>query len=363
MFKIIFTSDYEIHGNGEGSPMDLIVEPTSRMMDLFDRYGARLTIMADVAEISRFKEYYEETGSDEFFYKQIVEQLKTAVRTGHDVQLHLHPSYYKARYKDGVWEQNYSEYDLSQLDNTRLNDIIRTGKLFLESQLKPVKSDYNCFAFRAANWLMQPSSNIVKALIDNNILVDTSVFKYGQRDELVKFDYLKAFSDLIPWPIDLKDVCKKDPHGKLFEVPIYCENMPITTFLTINRLYRVLLGLIHNLENNGSPSSSDKFIEEKKSRRNIIRFIISKISFIFSKHAWKMDFNQCTGKQLIKGLERAEAKYGHLNIDLPFVLIGHSKLFSKRNEKTLEPFLKYVRKNSDRFVFGTFQDLRLENFR
>ena len=57
MLNVIFTLDYEIHGNGEGCPSELMVEPTRRMMDLFDRYGAKLTIMADVAEILKFKEY------------------------------------------------------------------------------------------------------------------------------------------------------------------------------------------------------------------------------------------------------------------------------------------------------------------
>ena len=56
MLRIIFTLDYEIHGNGDGSPLALMVEPTNRLFNLFDEYGAKLTIMADVAEILKFKE-------------------------------------------------------------------------------------------------------------------------------------------------------------------------------------------------------------------------------------------------------------------------------------------------------------------
>ena len=54
MLNVIFTIDYEIHGNGEGSPHELMVEPTRRLLDLFEKYGAKLTIMADVAEILKF---------------------------------------------------------------------------------------------------------------------------------------------------------------------------------------------------------------------------------------------------------------------------------------------------------------------
>ena len=51
MLKPIFTLDYEIHGNGDGCPYALMVEPTDRLLRLFEGFGAKLTIMADVAEI------------------------------------------------------------------------------------------------------------------------------------------------------------------------------------------------------------------------------------------------------------------------------------------------------------------------
>ncbi len=88
MLKVIFTLDYEIHGNGEGSPYELMIEPTNRMLRLFDEYGAKLTIMADIGEILRFKDYSERNPSDDFHYGEIVAQLQDAVRRGHDVQLH-----------------------------------------------------------------------------------------------------------------------------------------------------------------------------------------------------------------------------------------------------------------------------------
>ncbi len=64
-----FTFDYEIHGNGDGCPYELMVEPPSRMMELFERYGAKLTIMADVAEILKFREYRDQFGRDDYHYE------------------------------------------------------------------------------------------------------------------------------------------------------------------------------------------------------------------------------------------------------------------------------------------------------
>ena len=79
-----------------------------------------------------------------------------------------------------------------------------------------------------------------------------------------------------------------------------------------------------------------------------------------SLHAWKADFNQCTGRQLIGALRRADQERGNNKLDLPFVLIGHSKLFTRFNQWSLRPFLAYVAKHPERFGFGRFGDFDLE---
>ena len=151
MLRIIFTLDYEIHGNGEGYPHDLIIEPTDRLLRLCEKYGAKLTIMADVAEILKFKEYKEKHGRDDYSYDAIVDQLRSAIKNGHDVQLHIHSSYFNARHNNGCWIQDWSEYDFAGLPYERINWMIGTCKQFLESLLRPVDSTYRCIAFRAAN--------------------------------------------------------------------------------------------------------------------------------------------------------------------------------------------------------------------
>jgi len=89
----------------------------------------------------------------------------------------------------------------------------------------------------------------------------------------------------------------------------------------------------------------------------------SRLAWMFQRHAWKMDINQCDSRQLIGGLRRAEAKAAAVHRTLPLVLIGHSKLFSRANERRLEPFLEFVEKQPGRFRFGTFGDLDLKELR
>jgi len=142
MLKVIFTLDYEIHGNGEGSPYELMIEPTARLLGLFDQHGAKLTIMADIAEILRFKEYAEHGPEDKFRYRDIVAQLQDAVARGHDVQLHIHSSYFNAAFDGRRWVQDWSEYNFAGLGLERMTGMVRQGREFLESILRPVKAGW-----------------------------------------------------------------------------------------------------------------------------------------------------------------------------------------------------------------------------
>ena len=97
--------------------------------------------------------------------------------------------------------------------------------------------------------------------------------------------------------------------------------------------------------------------------RSFVAALKGKLGMLFHLHPWKMDFNQCTGKQLIAALQRVESRYGHPEIPLPFVLIGHSKTFTKHNERMLRPFLEYVAEHPDRYGWGTFADFDTERYR
>ncbi len=353
MLKILFTLDYEIHGNGEGNPRALIVEPTQRMLNLFDRYGAKLTIMADVAEVLKFKEYLERTGSDRYCYEAIAKQLRDAIRRNHDVQLHLHASYFNARHANGRWAQDWSEYNFAGLESNRMNELVRIGKQYLEDLLKPVSDRYECTVFRAANWSVSPSRNVVRALIANRFKIDSSIFKYGQRTGLVNFDYNSAYSELIPWPAGEQDICAPCEDSQLWEFPIYSEQRYILPFLTHQRIYRALLGRLHKFSD--APRALTNQTDAPPARDNTRK----KSHWLVGSHAWKADFNQCTGRQLIKALKRADTLYGSYSVDLPFVLIGHSKLFTRLNEWSLRPFLSFVADHPDRFAFATFRDFDL----
>jgi hypothetical protein len=363
--NLVFTLDYELHGNGEGRPLELMVSPTARLLGLLEGYGAKLTIMAETVEIRKFREFRDASGSDDWAYAAIEAQLKNAVAQGHDVQLHLHPAYATAQASNGKWVLDYRDYDLAQLGYERIVGLVREGKEYLETLLQPVRPGYRCYVFRSANWSMSPSDEIVRALRENDFKIDTSVFKYGFRDELVRFDYSKADSETVPWPVDPTDVCRRDESGELFEFPIYCESRPIWSFLSANRVYRVVQGRIHPLPDAAPPGDGKEGRAAAKSERatSVLRKGTKMLSLLSRRHALKLDFNQCSGSQMIAALKRAKAGYGGLHGEVPVVLIGHSKLFNAFNERQLRKFLAYVVSHPADFGFATFDGFNLEGFR
>ena len=248
-----------------------------------------------------------------------------------------------------MWRQNWSEYCMAQIPYDRLNEIVATSKAFLERIITPVKPDYKCTVFRAANWSMNPSKNMVRALLANDIKVDTSVFKYGKRDEIVKFDYSNAYSSLIPWLVSEHDVQSRDPNGQLLEVPIFCQEKHIWSFWSTNRFYRVLQAVQHQ-----HPDGPKDKLQKKETLYRKIS------SLLFEKHARKMDFNQCTGNQMVNILKSIDKQYSHEDHFIPVVSIGHSKIFTKMNERSIEGFLKYIVENPEKYCFGTFKDFHLK---
>jgi hypothetical protein len=350
--NVIFSLDYEIHGNGEGCPRQLMVEPTDRLLRLFDEFGGKLTILADIGEILKFKEYAAEHGTDKFHYQAIAAQLQRAVRGGHDVQLHIHSSYFNARHDGQCWVQDWSEYNFAGLDPSRMTQMIGIGKKFLEELLQPAKPDYRCTVFRAANWSVSPSPNVVRALLEHQIHIDTSIFKYGVRQGLVNFDYHTAPSEMLPWLADTNALWRENPQGRIWEVPIYSEHRRLGAFLSLNRVYRAVLGRFHRVP--GSlPQPADAASAPRPPSRT------QRLARLLGRHAWKADFNQCTGVQLIRALKRGAARHDPKSGPVPFVLIGHSKLFTAWNERSVRPFLAFVAANGNRFRFGTYDSLGL----
>lgn len=344
-YNLIFTLDYEIHGNGDGNPIELMVEPTYRLMTLLEKYGQRVTIMADVAEILCFKQYAAETGHDDYHVSDIEAQLCDAIRRGHDVQLHVHSSYFKAQYKNGAFDQCIEEYNMAALPIERIDEMVTECVSYLESLLRPIKKDYKVWLFRAANWSMMPTESLYKVLVKHGITHDTSVYKGGVQGGNVCYDYREAYDNLFAYPASMHNINERDDNGTLIEWPIYTEMRPFWDFVTPMRVFRMIRAKFHK-HKHANELGNERVNELKSTADKNDRSKLTLKSF-FRLSPLKMDFNQVNSrglKRMMRNIDRrvSAERLAVSGKPVDVVLIGHSKTFVPYNEKTLEPFLRWV---------------------
>ena len=332
---LIFTLDYEIHGNGSGEFKNWAYLPTGQMLDLFDANGAKLTIMAEMGHYWAMKKYENLFREDISLFES---QLKNAIERGHDVQLHFHPQWIDAKYEDGVWLLDFSLKTIDRLCqnyNEALFYLLK-GKDELQKLIIPVNPEYECVCFRSGFLQMQPSENITTALLDAGFISDSSVSKGMKFDNgLISIDYLSACSSYRPWKILNTDICKSDAAGKLIEFPILSTYSDIGDKIIkrignlkskkcIDELISAFMSLHSNwmMPDGPSFSFSDKLKQWVNKRWFYVDFCTRDYSIIIKE--LKKVINDC--------------KKEHLQTFLPIVLIGHSKDFFFANN--LSAFLK-----------------------
>lgn len=337
---LVFTLDYEIHGNGNGDFKSWAFFPTSHMLDIFDIYGAKLTIMAEMGHYWAMKRY-ENLFSEEICLFE--SQLRNAIERGHDVQLHFHPQWIDAQFEDGKWNLDFSRNTIERLcyNYNEAHFYLMKGKNELQNILAPIKSDYQCVCFRAGYLQMQPSENIVKALEDAGFLSDSSVQKGAvAKDQFRVLDYSSAFSDYRPWRISYNNICNNDNTGKIFEFPILTERHFIKKIIA--KIIRIITGsrkkgIEETISGIMSKYSVGGYLKEK-------RLISDKIKIIISKSWDCVDFCKSDYKDLIKSIKRviSTCKRNGDCTYVPLVLIGHSKDFFFSNHLSL--FLEACKK-------------------
>ena len=131
---------------------------------------------------------------------------------------------------------------------------------------------------------------------------------------------------------------KIDKNGELIEMPIYTEMRPFWNFVSVVRIFRMIRAKFHKHKH-----SIVRTTESASANKNDNRKISLKSFFRLSP--LKMDFNQVNSRGLkrmmrnvVRKVECGETKVERVDV----VLIGHSKTFVPYNERTLEPFLKWV---------------------
>lgn len=227
MVEFLFTLDYEIYGNGEGSLRDLVLDPTRQLAELFREFGVCFVVFAEAIEFARM----EETGSDPDA-AGVRAQLRELRNDGHEIALHIHPWWANGRYEAGHWHLDWRERNICTLEPDRVEAIVSRAIRYLRDGLND--PSFTPFSFRSGLWVMQPTKVIANVLARHGIRVDSSVFK-GGRIHGLGLDYRPALENGDFWRF-ATDVNVPDPGGKLWEIPIHTQLVPFWQMLGRKRL-------------------------------------------------------------------------------------------------------------------------------
>jgi hypothetical protein len=312
MIECVFTIDYEIYGNGEGSLRELVYEPAEKLRALFQKWNARFVVFVEVAELQAL----EAEGTDPAI-GLVKDQIRNFSKEGFELGLHLHPQWCNARYEGGKWLLDYSEYNLCTLPRYRIVQIVDRSIAYLRNIL--ASTDFTPFSFRAGNWLFQPTQPAAEVLAERGIKVDSSVFKGGLQHQH-KLDYRSALKNCDYWRFYVS-ANVPDPQGSLIELPIFTQMVPAWRMLTAKRV---------GLHRKGSPAA-------QTGKNKLYRMM----DLLRVRHPLKFDFCRMTIDELTRMMDmviREDEK--DPTSFRPIVAIGHTK--DLVDLETVESFLAYL---------------------
>lgn len=354
---LILSLDYEVFGNGSGDVERDMVEPTSRLLALCNTYSTRVSIMLEVGEYWAMKRA-EEEGSLRLDYspsQEIEEQIRNAVRRGHDVQLHLHPWWIGATFKDNNWQLNPDYFRITDLphgmgsenDPVSILGVLRQGKNTLEAIINPICPEYECLVYRAAMFWGQPSGELIQGLKKAGLAADSSVISGLHEIAPVPTDYRQAASAAGYWWTSAEDISRSGPKGEhIIELPVWSRLRPYVCNLKWTKLCATRRRRLRERADMHGHGMMDARQSTEPFGRVLRR--------LGTRQPLKYDFCKLSANDMIRGLRRlmkSDPVDGN-GFGTPVVMLGHSKDYW--NDRNLAIFLKFVKeKCAERVHFST----------
>ncbi len=218
---LVLTNDWELFGDGSGNYYDLQHRPLGALLQIVEDHGARLTVMAEVGQ----QWAHLAAGTRHAWAREVAaaweDKVRETVKRRSDVQLHLHPQWLNATLDErDQWQLDFNWWATGALPADVLEGTLRRGKHYLDRLLQPVDAGYACIAFRAGAYCLQPSREVIAALLRVGFRCDSSVSKGLMQPAF--YDYRDAHSNLLPWFAHPQDIRWSSGESEgLLELPIY----------------------------------------------------------------------------------------------------------------------------------------------
>lgn len=223
MIYILYSGDYELYfGRNLYSEKEVLIDPTDKLLNICSAHNIPLTIFVDTLCFLRYKKI-----TNSRFPLLVEKQLRSAIVDKHDIQLHIHPHWEKAEFKNDQWKYSNKDFLLGMIDHDPekirniTNALIVKSKKYLHDIGKSVDPDYECIAFRAGNYGFQPKTElIIDILIKNNIKIDSSIVPgLVMNNEVNQIDF-RNVPQTPNYYLSPQYGLRKASHSGIFEIPI-----------------------------------------------------------------------------------------------------------------------------------------------
>lgn len=325
MIECIFTIDYELFGNGDGSLRKLMYEPLEKLREIFQKYDSRFVIFVEVAELEIIQGIFKDSDLNLIF-----QQIRESYRNGYEIGLHIHPWWYKGFIKDGKWIFDYNYYNLCVFQKEKIEVVVDRALSYLRKILDVF--NFTPISFRAGHLIFQPTQPLAEILAQKGIKIDSSVYKGGFWSQQ-KIDYRNAINNSYYWKFS-NDVSISDSNGILIELPIYTKLVYLWKIFTLKRI------TVQKKE-----STVVKYSWKKLKRiKDYLRF----------KYPIKFDFCEMDRVELINLIDEIIIEdQKNPTILKPIVAIGHTKEIKEFD--TIDYILSYLKNHN--IKISTFKEI------
>jgi len=337
MLYLCLTFDYELFfGDNFGSYDEILFHPTSKLIDTLSEKSISATFFVDVCSIPQALRYNQIA-----YVEKFTKQIQDMTLHEQDVQLHIHPHWFHSKWEDGAWKFSNEGYRIHEFGfgNDGAGNIIKDGIKYLKDSLKNIDPKYECIAYRAGGFSIQPHKELVWELYKNGIRVDSSIApdlfsgsginQYDYRNKIKKINwYISPDSE---WWEDSKDDIA------LLEIPVATINKPAFIFLA-RRLFRPNSIKLFHEELRGTYVNNQ---EQKKNRiKSIVNYLLGYNTI--SMDAYSADYlYEQVRKFYKKNIYKKDDK-----TDCIIALIGHPKLIDNAYIKNLAAFIDLIKEDN-----------------
>ena len=341
MLGICFTFDYELFfGTNNSSDDDILFNPTKKLIDVLANEGVSSTFFADTCSVYQHRKYNRLD-----YVEKFGDQICNMVKNNQDVQLHIHSHWMNSRFIEGKWIFDDKSYRLHYFDaeNSERNDfsqseIIKWGVEYLNETLSKVDKKYECIAYRAGGFCIQPHQKIIQDLYKCGIRVDSSIAPQLYSMNMTNgYDFrhsTKHINWLLPseYPEWWKEADNKA--GALYEIPVGTIDKNIISFLLCRIFNPRSLKLDLGEKKGTYISTGIKQHGKWEKLQQIYRYITG-------YNAISLDNYQAD--YLYKMIRRYYKKNHCNKCDGYIAVIGHPKLISTSYLTNLSKFISFLK--------------------